>query len=213
MTDSGDEKQNENGMRQGEKAEKTKHELRKEKKLLSAEHRKHEGEKTKKVRQRKSIFMYGSIVVIFAGIVFAISLLPAQDFTAQAQGNEDIPPFPIHWHPNLKIEINGRMEVIPSNIGISGGIHEPLHTHASDGVMHYEVSNPTPENMPLSNFFRIWRKQFNSNCIFDYCNGEDGVVRMFVNGEENKDFENYIPKDDDEILITFSSEEPDATEQ
>lgn len=58
--------------------------------------------------------------------------------------------------------------------------------------------------MPLHYFFeKVWRKSFNSTCVLNYCNGDSGTVKMFVNGKENAKFENYIPKDKDEILIDF----------
>ena len=47
------------------------------------------------------------------------------------------------------------------------------------------------EDTRLGNFFRTWGKEFSSTKIFDKTNGTDGKVRMFVNGKENKDFENY----------------------
>lgn len=53
----------------------------------------------------------------------------------------------------------------------------------------------------LAKFFEAWGKEFSSQCILDVCNGEEGTVRMLVNGEENTDFENYHMKDDDRIEI------------
>ena len=105
--------------------------------------------------------------------------------------------------PTLNIEIKGIPQIIPTNIGISGA-HYPIHTHDSTGTLHYENQQPTFENMRLGYFFKIWGKKFSSICIFDYCNGNDGSIKMFVNGKENLDFENYIPKDKDEIRIGFS---------
>jgi len=36
------------------------------------------------------------------------------------------------------------------------------------------------------------------------CSSEDGTLKMFVNGKENFEYENYIPKDKDDIRIEFS---------
>ncbi len=35
----------------------------------------------------------------------------------------------LHWHPKLKIYINGEKQELPANIGILPSKHEPLHTH------------------------------------------------------------------------------------
>lgn len=109
----------------------------------------------------------------------------------------------LHWHPTLTIIIKGEEQEIPKNIGI-GAVHEPIHTHDSTGTIHMEMQGViTKDDTKLGRFFKIWGKRFNSNCIFDNCNGQGGKVKMFVNGKENKDFENYLMKDKDKIEIKY----------
>ena len=112
----------------------------------------------------------------------------------------------LHWHPKLKILINGKEQEIPANIGI-GAIHEELHTHdedAKDGVVHMEMKGMvTKDEVRLGNFFKIWGKEFNQTQILDRKNGAEGSVKMFVNGKENNGFENYLMRENDNIEIRY----------
>lgn len=103
----------------------------------------------------------------------------------------------IHWHSTLKITINGEEKALPSNIGLVGG-HNPMHTHDADGIIHLEYNTAVYENdIRLGEFFKLWRKEFSSTQIMDYT----GDVKMFVNGEENNEYGNYILQDNDVIEI------------
>jgi hypothetical protein len=108
-----------------------------------------------------------------------------------------------HYHPKLDIHIKGQLQPIPANVGL-GITHLPMHTHDTDHIIHLEFSGlVTLDNTRLQEFFKIWGKQFNSNCIFDNCNGPSGTVKMFVNGQPNTEFEKYLMKDDDKIEIRY----------
>lgn len=109
----------------------------------------------------------------------------------------------LHWHPELAILIKGEKQEVPANLGI-GAVHKPIHTHDTSGVLHLEMQGLVKkEDIKLGQFFKIWDKQFNSSCIFDFCNAEGGQVKMFVNGSENTEFENYLMKDGDKIEIRY----------
>ncbi|MBI2141294.1 hypothetical protein HYU16_02615 [Candidatus Woesearchaeota archaeon] len=115
-----------------------------------------------------------------------------------------IPKGAIHWHPHVTILIKGKAVTIPTNLGLEGSVHKPVHTHATDNILHWEVQAPTVKNMQLGYFFSdVWKKKFSSECILDYCNGPDGTVKMFVNDVENTEFNHYMPRDGDEINIVF----------
>lgn len=109
----------------------------------------------------------------------------------------------IHWHPQLTITINGTSQEIPANIGL-GGAEQPIHTHDTTGTIHLEFSGRvTKDDIRLAHLFKIWGKTFNSQCIFDTCNGPDGQVTMTVNGKQNTEFDQYIMRDKDEIVIRY----------
>ena len=110
----------------------------------------------------------------------------------------------IHIHPQLTILINGERQVVSGNIGLVGNIQAGVHTHATDGVLHFEKAGVVlQDDLRLDEFFDSWGEQFNSECILDSCNGPDGTVRMTVNGRENSEFENYIVRDGDSIEIRY----------
>ncbi len=109
----------------------------------------------------------------------------------------------LHHHVKLNIFIDGVKQIIPANIGILSNIMRPLHTHDTDNEIHME--GPCKRDFKLGDFFAIWGKTFNSQCILDKCTTDGGVLTMKVNGIDNNDFDNYILKDEDSIIIDYIS--------
>ncbi len=160
--------------------------------------------------------LYAILSLVIVGIAYGIYSLVSATYTAKAVATSlGLPNAPIHWHPNLEIIVNDGKITIPANIGIglqysSSPHYDPMmrmtniHTHDSTGKLHWEVMRvPKPADLYLGNFFQVWDKAFNSNCIFEYCNGLEGSVKMFVNGNPNYDFEKYIVRDGDKIQIVY----------
>lgn len=109
----------------------------------------------------------------------------------------------MHNHVYLSIYIHNNAVIIPGYIGITQTpfCMHPVHTHDPFGIIHLQF--PTQTEVKLKEFFSMWGKRFNSNCILDACNGRTGKVSMSVNGKENHDFENYRMHDQDRIEIRF----------
>lgn len=105
-----------------------------------------------------------------------------------------------HVHPHLTIKINGEDQNIPANIG-SIPCHLPLHTHDNDGVIHLE--NAFPFDATLGQFFTIWKKPFNSQQIMDYKINDTHELILTVDGQPSGEFENFILKDKQEIVIEY----------
>ena len=156
-----------------------------------------------------------SVTIILALLLIGVFFVSGCAYFTQ--NNIDVPAGPIHWHPNLKIIINGEEQVIPNDIGtgdgtglvidthLSGMGMSPIHTHEEgDGTIHMEQSKPTAETLTLGYFFKVWDKQFSETCIFEYCNDGEKKVTMTVNGKENTEFGKYVMRDKDEIVITYS---------
>ena len=119
----------------------------------------------------------------------------------------DAPKRAIHWHPTLTITIDEQKTIIPPDIGITSTVHFPIHTHDEDvniGVIHMENDRPTKKTVTLGYLFEVWRKKLSKDCIFEYCI-DKGTLKMYVNGEENFEFENYFMQDKDEIRIVYES--------
>lgn len=121
----------------------------------------------------------------------------------ESELNFEVPEGPIHWHPHLTIKINGENYLIPANIGLSG-TEMPVHTHDASGIIHLEISNPTKKTLVLGYFFQVWGKRLSKDCIFDYCT-DKGTLKMYINGKENFEFQNYFMQEGDEILIEYTS--------
>ncbi|MEK6889723.1 MAG: hypothetical protein AABW82_02250 [Nanoarchaeota archaeon] len=160
------------------------------------------------------------IAILILIVLMVFYLIPGYEISNLNVDNEklesnSIPPGAVHWHPRLSIIIDGKITPLTENLGhtegriidthLSGMGMSPLHTHKEkDGTIHLENSNPSskPETLALGYFFYVWDKVFNSTCIFEYCN-DKGEMKMFVNGNENFEFQNYIMKDKDIIKIEY----------
>jgi len=152
-------------------------------------------------------------VIFFIILIFAVFFLLFK--SPRLENTSGVPQQPIHWHPKLKIIIKGEEQFIPQGIGInignsidydiSGMRMSPTHTHESDGTIHLENNRPwqKPETLTLGYFFKVWGKNFNNSCIFEYCGGESGKLTMTVNGKENLEFDKYMMHDKDKIIVEY----------
>ncbi len=109
----------------------------------------------------------------------------------------------LHIHANLRIVIDSVEQQVPSGIGIAPNIMRPLHTHDATGEIHIE--GLCIRSYRLGEFFDVWKRTFNSSCIFDHCT-DNGRLRMTVNGEENFLYDKYIMQDNDNIVIEYTSD-------
>lgn len=97
-----------------------------------------------------------------------------------------------HIHPELKIIILGKEEMIPANIGIKSFCMNSIHTHNASGLLHVEA--PIKKDFTLGDFFAVWGKDM----------GSFGTnMKMTVNGKENTEYENYIMQDNDKIELRY----------
>lgn len=169
---------------------------------------------SKKSKRKALIALVVAAIILISGYFMFFSggdkeakpvISPGDDNEGVYRVNlDEVPKRPIHWHPKLAIVINGEQQQIPRNLGISGSVHYPVHTHDDVPVLHYEANMPTAETATLGYFFNtVWRKRFDSNCIFEHCSGKGGNLTMTVNGKPNFKFDKYIPKDKDDIRIEF----------
>jgi hypothetical protein len=110
---------------------------------------------------KSTIFWVIGIVVILT----ALFLYPR--FTAPKNGNGValtpdlsclLPNLPElqHFHPHLQILVDNKEETIPTNIGLLGSCHRPLHTHGTDGIIH--VESQVVKDYTLGQFFKVWGK-------------------------------------------------------
>ncbi len=145
-----------------------------------------------------------TVVVLVGGVLLLSNQNKADSSIPQEQ---IVSSNGLHWHPKLEIYIKGEKQEIPPGVGLAGSVHQETHTHdedAKDGVIHMEMNGlVTKDETRLANFFKIWGKKFSSTEIFDNVSGEEGKVRMMVNGVETDQFENYLMRDGDKIEIRY----------
>jgi protein-disulfide isomerase len=116
-----------------------------------------------------------------------------------------------HGHFDLKIILSGKVvDLAQKKYQSTDGndLNEWIHMHDGNG----EIVHVHKKGMKLADLFNSLKIGFNNECFtldtgVKYCTGNGKTLKMFVNGKENKDFDNYIPADLDRILITYGSEE------
>jgi hypothetical protein len=123
-----------------------------------------------------------------------------------------------HIHADWKIYIDGKaldfsdkshMERMRNNMPVSSFIHVDSGSPAPEktgDVIHMHASG-----VPLWIFFKSVGMDFNKDCITlenkeKFCNDSNKKLKFFVNGKESNEFENYVFKDLDKLLISYGDE-------
>ena len=120
-----------------------------------------------------------------------------------------------HVHAMIKFDLCGKN----INLPLEHGPLEGPHTHKERNMIHFHERLPYDpasgklleiKPLQLGTFMNEFDIKFNDRCIGEYCNGnacpdgKPGTVRMFINSQPKTEFDQYVWKDDDEILITFN---------
>jgi len=105
-----------------------------------------------------------------------------------------------HVHAHLDVIFNGDAVTVPAGIGIDTsnpavvddgrgvGLEReceepcisPLHTHATDGVLHTETKTPQPNN--LGQFFVLWDVKLDAGCVGEFC-APGTPIGFYIDGE------------------------------
>jgi hypothetical protein len=105
-----------------------------------------------------------------------------------------------HVHAHLDVFFNGDRVTVPAGVGIDTsnpavvddeqgvGLERecdepcisPLHTHATDGVLHTETKTPQPNN--LGQFFVEWDVKLDAGCVGEFC-APGTPIGFYVDGE------------------------------
>ncbi len=108
----------------------------------------------------------------------------------------------MHIHPSLSIVIKGTVIPIPDGIGISPAGLRVIHTHGSDGRLHLE--SPYETEFLLEDFFTIWGKRFDEQCILDACVDERHTLTVKVNGQVDTRYGKIPLRNHDTIIIEYT---------
>jgi len=107
----------------------------------------------------------------------------------------------VHFHPRLRVVVDGRPIAIPAGIGIDPS-QDPMqmagiHTHDSSGTIHVE-------GMPdatLRQFFAVWGVPFSASRFGQY---EGAHVRVLVNGKPSGSYGSLRLADGQQIEIVVT---------
>ncbi|HSU72638.1 MAG TPA: hypothetical protein VLJ21_02205 [Candidatus Binatia bacterium] len=154
---------------------------------------------------RKGFIVGAVVLVAVLALLYFAAIKPALDTPKDPlQINlRDHNNLAMHIHPFLEIIINGKSFPIPANIGITDAGMRVIHTHDSTGKLH--VESPYPTSLYLSDFFKIWGKRFDDQCIFDNCKDDTHDLKMYVNGEPSDLYGALLLRDGDRIKIVYGA--------
>lgn len=143
-------------------------------------------------------------LIIGGVLLIALVVIPPFLLTKNSSANDDVVTRTgLHWHPHLTIVIKGKNVEIPRNVGRLGA-EQAIHTHDEDDLIHLEFPGVVYKaDTTLDQFFKIWGKTFNHDCVLEFCNGTEGKLSMTVNNQPNLEYENYPMRDGDQIVLKF----------
>ncbi len=98
----------------------------------------------------------GAILLVVAGLVALPRLSRKSLYAEGAPCLAPNLPLVMHIHPELIIEVDGKPESIPGDIGIGGVCERAIHTHDATGQIH--VESQVQRDYKLSDFFIVWEK-------------------------------------------------------
>ncbi len=161
------------------------------------------------------IFLLILIVISYGWIYYSKSNIQKEGVVICKTENDCV--LASHIHANVDGSVCGEPIKLPLDTGDS--TKEP-HTHKERNRIHWEsllkVDGTTKEildytPLKLGTFMQVMDINFNSTCIYDKCNGDlcndkVGRLKMWVNNIENNQYDNYVWKDGDLILIKFEGE-------
>lgn len=155
----------------------------------------------------------GLVLVVGAvgAIVYSIKQTPIDTANQPTTTYTDRP---VHWHMALELEMCGEHRDLPGpQDGRMVGI--PLYHHHGDNTWHVEGRTIAQDDIKLGRFFDEHEIAFDKDRLMEKVNGDPcaeggqpGQVKMFVNGEPNNEFRDYILKPtensrDQQIRIVF----------
>jgi hypothetical protein len=98
-----------------------------------------------------------------------------------------------HQHATLQIVVDGALEIIPTDIGVTASCQSALHTHDDTGTLHVEAQDVYPYS--LGDFFRVWGKPIERNGY---------TLTIFVDAlPYSKAPEDIVLKDKQQIILSY----------
>lgn len=112
-----------------------------------------------------------------------------------------------HYHPMLRITVDGEAMELPANIGVDPmtGQMSGLHTHTPDGVIHIEAAEKG-ETFTLGQLFTEWDVKLGRDTIGGLGADGSGTLNVTVDGNTYKeDPAALVLKPEQQIELDFTS--------
>ena len=176
---------------------------KRQKKKERAERRHLEREARERSKTTRKVIVIIAIVAIIAGAGYLA-------YSAASAGPRIGPLNSAHEHADWAMYINGRSVVLNA----SKYQHKSDYVHMESGTQAIHMH---AINVPIGYFLEsISMKITQTSLTVDgvtYNNEGDKKVRMFVNGKENFEYDKYILKTRDKVLIVYGNENDAQIEQ
>lgn len=179
--------------------------------------------------ERYSVYVFVGIVVLFLFLLFkfvkklivigiivaAVAVLAGLFLTDKTSELGIVGE--IHYHIDFKVYLNS----VPYNFSQdkymsidNKSLSNFVHLHDMDG----KVIHKHAEGMTLGFFFETLEMKLNHTClVLDdesfYCNEGDKVLKMYVNGKHNDEYDKYDIQDGDKILLSYGDETEEEIQQ
>ncbi len=159
-------------------------------------------EQRKRELRRKLWIATGVLVLGALGVLVAYGLTHEPPLKPLSEICTDHELVRYHYHPQLKIVIDGEQQLLPGDIGRSPGCMRPVHTHDASGKIHIETEG---QRATLGDFFQTWGKSFNNQQIFDNVVDDNDTLNLTVDGEPSSKYEKLVLYDGMEIVIEYKT--------
>ncbi|MBI4009728.1 MAG: MoaD/ThiS family protein [Candidatus Aenigmarchaeota archaeon] len=154
------------------------------------------------------VLTYGIILLVVVGIGYAlIWALTAPSTGIGAPGST-------HIHQDFKVYVSGN--AIDFSLGKYQKPHLNAHVHLEGGdgdLIHVHATGVTMEF-----FLKSLGIKFEKDCLTmdtgdKYCNEGDKALKFYVNSKPSSEWEKYVLKDGDKILVSYGNESEDQITQ
>ena len=117
-----------------------------------------------------------------------------------------------HFHPTLKVFVDGQQVPVPDDIGIGeGGVSAPLHKHPGDDLLHAEGLKDG--ELTLDQVMMIWGVPLSPERLGPHRTKGQRTVRMWVKAPgskrfvESREFGKLRLRDAAEIYVAYGTPE------
>ena len=117
----------------------------------------------------------------------------------------------MHTHADLRIFIDGKRAQVPRMIGVKdldgrpGTDVEGIQTFQNDSRLHIIYNPPVHiDDLMIKNFFESWGQSFTDDSFMGLPRDGKNLI-MNVNGERTELYQHYPIRDNDRIVLFYSS--------